>query len=98
MAAMIRKDGIKTPQMVIARTELLIDRHIMSPKHLSPGGWILVESQVIVAMISAMRTQTGVVYFGLGANRFFLNERIVISIPNTKWKYPTMKISTIFSV
>jgi len=84
MAAMIKNDGIKIPQMVIARAELLRDRHIISPKHLLAGGRILVESHVRVVMIKAIAMQTGVVYFGLGAKRFFLNDRMVISRPNTK--------------
>jgi hypothetical protein len=93
---MIKNDEIIIALMVIASAELLIDRQIMSPKHLFPGGRILVESQVRILMTIAMKTQTGVVYFGLGANRFFLSDRTVISKPKTKWKYPMMKISNSF--
>jgi hypothetical protein len=86
IAAMIKNDGIKTPQIVMPRVAFLIDRHIMSPKHLLPGGRILVESHVRMVIINAIKMQTGVVNFGFGANRVFFNERIVISRPKTKWK------------
>jgi hypothetical protein len=92
-AAMMMNDGMRKVQMATPNGALLIERQIMSPKHLFLGNRSLVESQVRVHMIITMAVQTAVVYFGLGANRVRLNDLIVISRPKIKWMYPITKIS-----
>lgn len=84
IAAIIMKDGIRNEQMKTPSGALLIDRHIMSPKHLFLGIRSLVESQVRTDMMSAIRVHIEVVYFGLGANRVRLSDLMVISRPKTK--------------
>lgn len=93
MAAIMMKDGIRNEQITTPNGALLIDRQIMSPKHLFLGIRSLVESHVRTDMTSAIAVHTAVVYFGLGANRVRLNDRIVISKPKTKWTYPITNIS-----
>jgi hypothetical protein len=86
-------DGMRKEQMTTPNGALLIERQIMSPKHLFFGIRSLVESQVRMHMISTIAVQTAVVYFGLGANLVRLNDLIVISRPKMKWMYPITKIS-----
>jgi hypothetical protein len=87
------KDGIRKEQITTPSGALLIERQIMSPKHLFLGNRSLVDSQVRTHMIRTMIVQTAVVYLGRGANRVRLNDRIVISRPKMKWMNPTTKIS-----
>src|ERR1700761_7706388 len=93
MPAIARSVGMRIEHMTIPNKELLIERHIMSPKHLCNGGWILVESHVRIDKANAVRTQIVVVCFALGAKRTRLNDLMVISMPKTKWKYPKTNIS-----
>jgi hypothetical protein len=92
------KDGMSIPQITIPSGALLIDRQIMSPKHFLVGRRSLVASQTATVKSRAITLQIKEANLGLGANLFFLNARMVISKPKTKWKMPVTNISTYVSI
>jgi hypothetical protein len=84
IAAMIRSDGMRKPQMNAPIGALLTERQIMSPKHTFFGMRIRVDSQVMIVSRKVVRMHVGVFHLDLGEKGMVLSDLKVISIPNVR--------------